>query len=518
MNNNNKYWEDRSNKRMAKYHRNSNETINKINKAYDKAIEDINEDIKKIFNKYVLDSGLDPGEARKILNTKITKKAMDEIRGKIKYIKDDEVKKLLWAELNAGAYKARITRLEALKESIHLNTKLIADVELEATTSLYMNNIKEAYYRNIYDIQNGINLGFDVANMPNSRVEEILKQNWSGKHYSERIWNNTSVLAERLEETLLAGFMSGKSVSRMITDLEDLCNSGKYAAERLVRTETTYMCNQAEIESYKECDIEKYVFIATLDLRTSDTCREHDGKIYDVDKAMAGDNLPPLHPYCRSTTIAYMGEEWYKNLKRRARDPKTGKTYVINNMPYNEWYQKHVVDKYGKDKAEVMEKMIKNKASDMKQFEEFKKVLGKESPKSLKEFQELKYNNSTKWNELKCNYRDTNRYNKIIDNASILNIKGIPIKNIERIDLKEYEFDYHHINNEREHGVTKEIAQEFINNSKAAYSRWNGQVIVYVSENGCSVVNLKDKKVSTAYKSEEYDDKFKKLMEMLKND
>ena len=130
----------------------------------------------------------------------------------------------------------------------------------------------------------------------------------------------------------------------------------------------------------------------------------------------------------------------------------------------------------------------------------------------------MKYNDIKEWIQLKCNYTDTNRYNKIVDNASNLNIKGIPINNIDRIDLKEYEFDYHHINNERDHGVTKEMAQEFINGSKAAYSRWNGQVIVYVSENGCSVVNLKDKKVSTSYKSNEYDDKFKKLMEVLKDD
>ncbi|WP_170063716.1 hypothetical protein [Clostridium liquoris] len=43
-------------------------------------------------------------------------------------------------------------------------------------------------------------------------------------------------------------------------------------------------------------------------------------------------------------------------------------------------------------------------------------------------------------------------------------------------------------------------------------------IVVYVSEDGCSVVNIKDKKVSTSYKSGEYDDKFKKLMEVLKDD
>ena len=37
---------------MATYHKNSDETIFKINKAYDKAIKDINEDINNIFRNY----------------------------------------------------------------------------------------------------------------------------------------------------------------------------------------------------------------------------------------------------------------------------------------------------------------------------------------------------------------------------------------------------------------------------------------------------------------------------------
>lgn len=67
-------------------------------------------------------------------------------------------------------------------------------------------------------------------------------------------------------------------------------------------------------------------------------------------------------------------------------------------MSYKEWYDKFVVDKYDKDKTEVFEKMIKNKVSDRKQLERYKEVLGKELPKILKDFQELKYNNIEEWN------------------------------------------------------------------------------------------------------------------------
>ena len=411
---NNIYWENRANTRMATYHKNSDKTINRINAAYDRAIKDINADIKKIFAKFQLDNNMTQTEAIELLNSKISRKELEDIRAKMDYIQDDDLKKYLRAKLNTNAYKARITRLEALKESITINTGQVTDFQLKEVNTLFTNNIKEAYYSTIFDIQKGIGIGFSFAEIPVDRIQEILKQNWSGKNYSNRIWKNNEVLADKLQDVLLEGFKSGKSIQKMAKELDDLSSYGKFASERLIRTETTYIANQSELEGYKECDIDKYVFVATLDLRTSSVCREHDGKIYEVDKGAAGDNLPPLHPHCRSTTIAYMGDDWYKNISRRARDPKTGKTYVLpKNMNYNEWYQKFVVDKYGQDKTNVMEKMIKNKSSDKKQLAKYKEILGKESPKSLKEFQELKYNNSEEWNSLKHNYKIQNIRNRI---------------------------------------------------------------------------------------------------------
>lgn len=399
---NNAYWTRRANLRMEEYHKNSDSTIQKISAAYDKAIKDINEDINKIFYKYQLDSGLSTTEVRELLNAKIPKKELDSIRKRIYNIQDEELKRYMMAQLNAGAYKARITRLEALKESVYINTKLAADVEINQSTKLYTDNIKKAYYSNTFDIQKGLGVGFNIAEMPTETIQEILKNNWSGKHYSKRVWHNTDVLAKQLEEVITSGLMSGKSSRRMAQELRELTDYGKFACERLIRTETTYITNAAEIESYKECGIDRYIFIATLDLRTSSTCREHDREVYEVEKAEAGVNLPPLHPHCRSTTRAYLGEKTLKDINRRARNPETGKTYLVpGDMKYQDWYDKFVVDKYGKDKTEVFEKMIKNKESDRKQFNKFKETLGKDSPNTLKEFQELKYNNSNEWNLVK---------------------------------------------------------------------------------------------------------------------
>ncbi|SHI36243.1 minor capsid protein [Clostridium intestinale] len=356
----NTYWENRANERMAEYHKSSDETIYKINLAYDKAIKDINKDIEKIFNKFVLDGGLTQSEAMELLNTSVSQKELDSIRVKIKGIQDEDLKKYLMSQLNAKAYKARITRLEAIKESIYINTKLAADVEINTSTQLYTDTSSKSYHRNIFDIQKGIGVGFNVAQMPVQTIQEILKNKWSGKHYSRRIWHNTDVLVEKLEEVITSGLMAGKSSRRMADELRELTDYGKFAAERLIRTETTYIVNAAELESYKELGIERYIYVATLDLRTSDVCREMDGKIIKVDKAKVGVNLPPLHPYCRSTTRAYF--ENIERLKRRARDPVTGKTYIIpGNMNYKEWYDKFVVKKYGKEQTKMLEKKVHDK-------------------------------------------------------------------------------------------------------------------------------------------------------------
>lgn len=456
---------------MAEYHKSSDETIFKINNAYDKAIKDINEDINKIFYKYQVDSDLSITEARQLLNSKISKRELDSIRSRIHGIQDKELKNYMMAQLNANAYKARITRLEALKESIYINSKIAADVEIKQSTKLYTDNIKRAYYSNAFDIQKGLGVGFNIAQMPVETIQEILKNNWSGKHYSKRIWHNTDVLAQKLEEVITSGLMSGKSSRRMALELQDLSNYGKFAAERIIRTETTYVTNMAEIESYKESDIDKVIFIATLDLRTSNVCRSMDGKIIKVDKLRTGSNLPPLHPYCRSTTRAYFKN--MERLERRARDPETGKTYIVpGDMNYKDWYDKFVVDKYGKDKTNILERMTKNKSSDITQFNRYKEVLGKESPKTLKDFKDIKYNNSNEWNNLKAQYRKINYYNKVITNEpkitldlkEVSNSTGTELVGLD-FRLKSKESYLRKVNADSKNSLDPEIIKNIVENT-----------------------------------------------------
>ncbi len=169
--------------------------------------------------------------------------------------------------------------------------------------------------------------------------------------------------------------MAGRSIKDTAQAIAERFEVGQNNARRLVRTESAFFHNQMELITYEDADIEKYIFVAVLDKRTSRICQEHDNKVYDRDKAVPGVNYPPLHPWCRSTTIAHDEDADYSKLKRRARNPKTGKVeYVPADMSYKEWYGKYVDDEevVKESKPEVDDKVfVADKPNEIDDF--FKK-------------------------------------------------------------------------------------------------------------------------------------------------
>ena len=107
-------------------------------------------------------------------------------------------------------------------------------------------------------------------------------------------------------------------------------------------------------------------------------------KSFPLDKAKAGENYPPMHPNCRSTTMADT-----KPLKRLARG-SDGKNYTVDgNLSYKDWYEGLSSDEQGRMKLE--NKKDANKKKDKEEYNLYKKLLGKSMP-SLADYKESKYN------------------------------------------------------------------------------------------------------------------------------
>lgn len=512
----NNYWENRKAQEMFLYMERAERVANEIGQLYLKASRYLSLEADAIFDKYKNKHGLSEAEARCLLNQIRDRASLEELKEALRSGRSDKPKEELLSLLESPAYQARLERLKQLQNQLDQVMRNVYKQEKEISTSHYVDLANEAYYRSIYAIQKQTGLGFSFNLVDPRIIDRVIDSKWSGTNYSERIWSNANALARDLKEELLFNLVTGRTERETAEIIANKFAVGASKARRLIRTESCFLASQMDMEGYEECGLERYRFLATLDLVTSDICRTLDGKVFLVSEQTPGKNCPPMHPWCRSTTIAFVAEDELRALRRRARDPETGKTYMVSaDTTYEQWYKSKMK---GHPEAETNEKMIKNRFSDRKQYDRYKKVLGKDVPDSLDSFQKMKYNEDENWKQLKQAYQDANRYEKIIKEAGKLNIKGQPIKKIDRIDLTDYVFKDTHINIEREHMVTKELAQQYVRDSVAAYRRWNGDVTVYISPAGAAVINHKEKVISTAYQADEYDEKFKKLLEVLKID
>ena len=404
-----KYWEMREARNMYKDMQLAEDCAKELSVIYSKAAIYTAKQIEGIFNRFASKHHLTRDEAINLLSeadSRNFEKLLEAYKNKT-----GAQKREVLAELEAPAYKNRIKRLDDIDKSINRLINAVASRERDAIDKTMRKVYESSYHHAVYEAARMSGLDLQTGPIDEGALETILKKKWSGQNYSERVWNNTQKVADAIKEELMIGALTGKTEKEMTDSINEQFLSGRNNARRLVRTESSYIHNEAHFQAYKDYGIEEYRFVATLDLRTSQICRERDGSVYRVNDKKIGVNAPPMHPWCRSTTIMNLDDETMHNLERFARDPVTGERMKVPaDETYKEWYQR-MVEKHGAEAINTAGKSTKNYSSDKVQYQNYINVLGnKFVPDTLEEFQKIKYGNEKQWNDLKYKFRTVNRY------------------------------------------------------------------------------------------------------------
>lgn len=174
---------------------------------------------------------------------------------------------------------------------------------------------------NIYKITSAQafdSIGFLIADRV--EAEYIAKSLWeaNGKYWSRNIWcsdglnaegriaKNMAKLQTTLEKGLTESIVGGRSKDKLVKTLIKRFDVSFNEADRLARTELNYIQNQSTLDSFKKAGVEKYIYTAFLDDRTSEICKETNNKVFDIVAAKVGENYPPLHANCRCTVLAVL--------------------------------------------------------------------------------------------------------------------------------------------------------------------------------------------------------------------
>ena len=176
-------------------------------------------------------------------------------------------------------------------------------LELQKLGEKQIAALSEEFELHFFDVYYSIALESDAAFTQVSKrsVSQMINSIWcaDGKSWSQRIWENTELLAETLNEELIYCVATGRKTTDLKNLLQDRFNVSYSRADALVRTEMTHIQTQAAQKRYEDYGIKEVMVWADKDERRCDVCGELHEKKFPI-----GGKVPiPAHPRCRCTII-----------------------------------------------------------------------------------------------------------------------------------------------------------------------------------------------------------------------
>lgn len=172
--------------------------------------------------------------------------------------------------------------------------------------------------------------------------------------------------------------------------------------------------------------------------------------------------------------------------------------------------------------------MIQNAGRDIKQYERYKSVLGKEIG-SLANFGQIKYNDSERWEYLKGLKKylekyptSDKRYYDAGEKLKELGIKkGILLPPVPKqaFILPEGKNDpYHIMKRMLERNISDDAVRGYMNQAKAMFVQWGGQRQRFMSDKGMCVITKSENGwiYKTAWSRYDFDEEAERIMEVLK--
>lgn len=315
------------------------EAFSEIEKQYNDTLELLEARILLWYQRLADNNGISLASARTWLESSELREFKWTVKEYIRYGKENALNQKWVKELENASAKYHISKLEALKIQTRQSLETMYAKQDKTIQKAFSDIYRSGYYHTAYEIQHGLNIGWDISGIDQPQIEKVLSKPWAadGYNFSERIWKNKNKLISEIHTSLVRNIQLGADPQKAIDDIAAKMKTSKRNAGRLVMTEEAYFSSAAQKDCFVSLGVEEYEIVATIDSHTSDICRNLDGKHFPMKDYQAGVTAPPFHVYCRSTTVPYFDDEFDVPGERAARDNDGNTYYIPADMNYREW-------------------------------------------------------------------------------------------------------------------------------------------------------------------------------------
>ncbi len=128
-------------------------------------------------------------------------------------------------------------------------------------------------------------------------IRGLIGRAFEGKSLQTVFKRMKQPVADRARIELIEGFALGESNAQIAKRISDVTDLGRYRALTISRTEQNMAFKSATLDFYREAEIDKWVWVSSLDNRVCITCLFLHGKIFKTNKKVFS------HPNDRCTLV-----------------------------------------------------------------------------------------------------------------------------------------------------------------------------------------------------------------------
>lgn len=182
-----------------------------------------------------------------------------------------------------------------MQAQMRLQLRKLGDKQISALSKEFELNFFDIYYSIALEGMQAFST-IDVQ-----MVQQAINHIWcaDGKSWSQRIWENTELLAETLNEELINCVVTGKKTTELKNMLQERFAVSYGRADALVRTELAHIQTQAAKKRYQDYGIQEMQVWADEDERRCEVC----GKLHQKRYPIGATPPIPAHPRCRCCIV-----------------------------------------------------------------------------------------------------------------------------------------------------------------------------------------------------------------------
>lgn len=247
-------------------------------------------------------------------------------------------------QANGGAWDSsslwKLQRQQGLFSQVEANVKALGGKEVVLMQDSLDKTFVDKYLTSTFQMaKEGISVtpNFNILN--NQLVKKAVQYPWSGKMFSDRIWEDKNALAKTLRNSMGQSMALGESMDKIAGRVQKAMGNTFNNAKRIAVTETQRVAYISNVQSMKDSNVEKVQYITSHLGNVCPHCESLSigGENFDGIYKLGSEPMLPIHPNCHCDYKSVLSDSMQAISDLNLNNATPEQNAILQNNSLEDW-------------------------------------------------------------------------------------------------------------------------------------------------------------------------------------